>query len=115
MLPTLKNGNLAIIKKYNLKINHNDIVVIKKKDKIIIKRIIGLPNDEIELNQYLYVNGEKIDELPKDENKILNGNFLLKENEYFVLGDNRKKSTDSRYEEIGIIKRNEIIGKVIIK
>ncbi len=113
MYPTLKNGEIAIIKKYNLQLNYNDIVVIKKNDKIIIKRIIGMQNDEIEMSEFLFINGKKYDELPIVKNKILNGKFLLKENEYFVLGDNRGNSIDSRFEEIGIINKNEIIGIVI--
>ena len=61
MYPTLKNGNIVLMKKYNLQLNYNDIVVIKKEDKIIIKRIVGLPNDSLNIDNYLYVNGKKFD------------------------------------------------------
>lgn len=115
MFPTLKSGNIVCMKKYNLYLKHNDIVVVRKDNKTIIKRLVGLPNDKIEINDYLYINGQKNDDLYiKDCGNIGNG-ICLKDNEYFVLGDNRQNSIDSRFDEIGIISRDEIIGKIIKK
>ena len=114
MYPTLKNGSIVLMKKYDLKINYNDIVVIKKEDKILIKRIVGLPKDSIYIDNYLFVNEKKFDNNIIEEKGNINDVFL-KENEYFVLGDNRKDSIDSRFQEIGIINKNEIIGKVLFK
>ena len=115
MFPTLKSGNIVCMKKYNLDLKHNDIVVVRKDNKTIIKRLVGLPNDKIEINDYLYINGQKNDDLYiKDCGNIGNG-ICLKDNEYFVLGDNRQNSIDSRFDEIGIISRDEIIGKIIKK
>lgn len=114
MIPTLKDGQILLVKKFNLQVSNNDIVVIKKDKKIIIKRVIGIPNDKISvLDGYVYVNGIKNDERHIDNPGNLVNEIVLKENEYFVLGDNRNESIDSRFEEIGIIKKDEIIAKII--
>ena len=113
MEPTLTSGKIVVMKKYNLDLKHNDIVVIRKNGKTIIKRLVGLPNDSIKIDEYLYVNGTKNDNLyTKDKGEIKN-EILLKEKEYFVLGDNRQNSIDSRFIEIGIIHEREIIGKIM--
>ena len=113
MLPTLKNGNIICIKKYNLNLKDNDIVVARKNGQIIIKRLVGLPHDKIKIDEYLYVNGEKHDNLYIQDNGEIQNEIVLKEKEYFVLGDNRQNSIDSRNKEIGIILEEEIIGIVI--
>ena len=109
MEPTLHDKEMILVKKYNLDINYNDIVIVKKNNKIIIKRVVGIPNDTIEINHYLYRNGQKIDDYYINDDKKIN--VTLKEDEYFILGDNRNESIDSRSEEIGIINKNNIIGK----
>lgn len=118
MDPTLENGDIMILNKigYRItKIKRFDIVVIKYKDELLIKRVIGLPGEKIKYeNNTLYVNGKKLDE--KFE-KSYTYNFSLKEigsttvpdDSYFVLGDNREVSKDSR--SIGFIDREDIVGK----
>ena len=113
MLPTFKNGDVVCIKKYNLDLNRNDIIVARKNNKTVIKRLIGMPNDTIKIDNYVYVNGIKIDDLYIEDAGIANNEIKLKSNEYFVLGDNRQHSIDSRFSEVGIILENEIVGKVI--
>lgn len=113
MEPTLKEQQMLVIKKYNLKLDRNDIVVIKKNSKIVIKRIIGIPKDKIKINGYVYINGEKFDEKHTENPGNAKDEIALKENEFFVLGDNRQNSIDSRFDEIGIIKEDEIIGKAL--
>ena len=115
---TLEDGQLVIINKfiYNFKdINRFDIVVVKNtedKDKII-KRVIGLPNEEIEyIDNVLYINGEEV----KTNFKFADTNnfkTVTGEGEYFVLGDNRKVSKDSRI--LGNFTEKEIVGKVNIR
>ena len=112
MEPTLYDNQMIFVKKYNLELTYNDIVVVKKKDNLIIKRIVGLPGDEIKIDHYLYRNGEQVDNLYMKENGDI-FEVSLKEGEYFLLGDNRDESIDSRFREIGVIYRNEIIGKKI--
>lgn len=114
MYPTLKNKDIIFIKKFDLKIEYNDIVVIKKGDNVIIKRVVGLPNDSISIDKYLYVNGQKNENLYIENAGDIKNEILLKDKEYFVLGDNINYSIDSRFDEIGIINEDEIIGKKII-
>ena len=113
MVPTLKNGQLLIAQKFNIKVTNNDIVVIKKNNKIIIKRVIGIPNDKIiVLDGYVYVNNNKSDDRYIKNPGMLSQEIQLKNDQYFVLGDNRNESIDSRFDEIGLIEKNEIIGKI---
>lgn len=114
MYPTLRDGSIMIIQKINLKLQHNDIIVIKKNNKIITKRLVGLPNDKIKIDKFLFVNGKKNDDLFIEDCGEIKEEITLKDDEYFVLGDNRAHSIDSRFSEIGIIHKNEILGKTII-
>lgn len=112
---TLENGQILLLYKLG-NIKRFDIVVLDEEieDEIIIKRIIGMPNDTIEIkNGVLYINDEEIEEeyaygQTSDYDKI-----TLGEDEYFILGDNRPISKDSRY--FGPVKEEEIIGKVIFR
>ncbi len=113
MTPTLKDKQVLIAKKFNLQIKKNDIVVVKTGGKVIIKRVVGTPNDRINIiDGYLYVNGEKFDDKYIQDYGDMNGEITLKSNEYFILGDNRNASIDSRFNEIGIITKKNIIGKI---
>ena len=114
MSPTLKNKNIVLIKKYNLELKHNDIIIVKKNNKIIIKRLVGLPNDTVKIEDYLYINEKKYDNKYIENSGIAGEEIFLNDNEYFVLGDNRQASIDSRSEEIGIVLKDEIVGKIIL-
>lgn len=115
---TLENGQLVLINKFIYRfddINRFDIVVINNdvdSDKII-KRVIGLPNEIIEYrDNILYINGKKVE---AEIGFIDTEDFIAKtgENEYFVLGDNRPISKDSRY--FGSFKKDKILGRVTIR
>ena len=120
MNPTLKNGDIMLLNEIGYKRNgveRFDIVVIDTDDDVIIKRVIGLPGDRIKyVDNKLYVNDREIEE-PFEHD--ITHNFELMElgvdnvpkDEYFVLGDNRGNSKDSRI--IGFIKASQIRGKVI--
>ncbi len=115
MYDTLNDHDIVLINKIVMKtnnINRFDIVVLKNNedgDKII-KRIIGLPGEKIEYkDNKLYINGEEIEDNFKT-NETTDFTAETKENEYFVLGDNRELSKDSRY--LGNFKKENIIGKV---
>ena len=113
---TLKNGDVMILNKmYTTEdIKRFDIVVIKYEGRYIIKRIIGMPGDEVKIeDNTLYINGKIYvqDFLDKDTETE---NFIMKEvpkDHYFVLGDNREVSLDSR--SFGPVSAEDIKGKAI--
>lgn len=114
MIPTLKDGEVLVLKKYDKKIERFDIVVLKYNKDKLIKRVIGLPGEHVKYkNGKLYINGKKVDESFNYEETA---DFDLKElgydvipkGYYFVVGDNRDNSLDSRY--IGLIKKSDIEG-----
>lgn len=112
---TLENGQLVLINKfvYNVKdVKRFDVVVLdnKKEGDKIIKRIIGLPNETIEYNNnQLYINGKRIEENYEFTNTE-DFSYKTKDNEYFVLGDNRVVSKDSRI--LGTFSEDDIVGRV---
>lgn len=118
MVPALDNGERIIFNKliYNISSpSRGDIVIIQHPDKNYVKRIIGLPNEEIEIyNNILYVDGEPQKTSYVDEqNQSLTGNFgpiSIPDDHYFVMGDNRAVSKDSR-NGLGFIENSDIIGK----
>ncbi|MGN0277005.1 MAG: signal peptidase I [Hominisplanchenecus sp.] len=90
------------------------------KEEYYIKRIIGLPGETVQiLDGYIYINGEKLEENYGAEVMLDAGRAVqeitLAEDEYFVLGDNRNKSDDSRYENVGNLKRDKIVGRAWVR
>lgn len=93
-----------------------DIILFKGSTGIVeCKRIVGIPGDEITFhNGYVYINGIQCDETYLDENMETNctKDFKVPENSFFVLGDNRVNSLDSRYLEEPYISMEHIVGKL---
>ncbi len=125
MYPTLKDGELLILNKAKYRfsdVQRGDIISLKYADtKYLIKRVIGMPGDSLYIkDNAVYINNKKYQEPYLSEN-LKYDDFDLKdygyekipENMYFVLGDNRENSKDSR--EIGFVKKSDIIGKVSIR
>lgn len=115
MEETLSNGDVLLLYKLG-KYNRYDVVVLNElaDDEIIIKRIIGMPNETVEIkDNKIYVNDEAIEDKyaygeTSDFDKI-----KLGADEYFLLGDNRLISKDSRY--FGAINKKDIMGKTIFR
>ena len=114
MIPTYKDGQVLIARKFSLDIKNRDIITIKKNGNIIIKRVIGIPNDRVIIKDgYVYVNDNEFDDIYIENPGNAKEEILLGDDEYFVLGDNRNYSIDSRFNEIGIIKKEEIKGIIL--
>lgn len=119
---TIHHGDILIINKKSYSVSspqRYDIINVYapyKYDNFLVKRIIGLPGDILEINDsILYINGEKIYEQYIKE--AMNIPYYLKlkipKDKFFIMGDNRNVSLDSRY--FGLIKSEDIQGKVIFK
>lgn len=126
MEPTLHNNDAVIVNKfiYHFKTPHQgDIIVFpyqKDPSKKYIKRIIGLPGDIIDIeNGMIYINGQILHEPYIIESWNVKGNisypFKIPENTYFVMGDNRDYSADSRFQDVGTVQKSEIFGKAWIR
>ena len=127
MYPTLHNGDRMVLSKVG-DVHRFDVVILKAPDENVeyIKRVIGMPGDTVEMKSgVLYINGKKVDQpfinteaLAKQTVFIddftlegLTGEAKVPEGKYFVLGDNRGVSKDSRM--IGFIDRSAIEGKAV--
>ena len=141
MLPTLQDGNYLLLSKQAYVFNefkHEDIVVFDSGEradttgsllnfdnkKYYIKRIIGLPGDEITIkNKKVYRNGKEIDQsYTLDKATETNGNGQVEVNKLkiskgklFVLGDNRYNSADSRSTDVGLVSMDKVYGKAVLR
>ena len=123
MKPVLSNGDVVLVNRivYNaMAPKRGDIIIFKPKGNENIhyytKRIIGLPGESVEIiENRIYIDGEKLEEEYETtditEVGIANEKIELAEDEYFVLGDNRASSEDSRNADVGNVKREYIYGK----
>lgn len=123
MNPNYYEGDVLILNKLKYKISSPkrfEIVAIENNNtKYFIKRIIGLPGETIEYkNNILYINGEVIEENFKKDGETSDfsldslGYTVIPEDKYFVVGDNRSNSLDSRSKTVGLIDEKDLIGKV---
>ena len=127
MEPTLMEGQVVIVNKieYYLKSpKRNDVIVYKQSNRehsyYEIKRVIGLPGETVKIkNGIIYINDEALKEKVKTETienaGLAEEGIKLDDNEYFVLGDNRVGSEDSRTSTIGNITKDMIIGNAWIR
>lgn len=136
MEPNLYDGHYLLLSKQEYGLfgkdpQYGQIVVFESdmvveetgQQKLLIKRVIGKPGDKIQIkNGYVYRNGEKLDEdyimtpgatyMPYDEGSAT---IKVPEGEYFLMGDNREVSVDSRWPEVGTVKEDRIVGKVMCR
>src|SRR5690625_3381855 len=118
MNPTLKDGERLLFNKFVYIVSEpkrGDIIIIQRPEKNYVKRVIGLPNETIDVKDHtLYIDDNKQSESVGDTfDTEVTGNFgpiEIPEDHYFVMGDNRAISKDSR-NGLGFIERRNIIGK----
>ena len=123
MAGDLNNGDRIYINKLVYAISKpkaGDVIVFlpngNENSHYYIRRVVGVPGDRVQIKDgALYINGSLYDEANKvasmEEAGIAETEILLGEDEYFVLGDNRNNSEDSRYANIGNIKKEYIVGQ----
>lgn len=132
MTNTLHDGQTLWINKFDRHYDRFDIIVFRHgksvdangnvtEDENLIKRVIGLPGETVRIDEKgkIYISGVELNEDYGKETIEDPGRAVkevkLADDEYFVLGDNRNDSLDSRYAEVGNIKKSDIIGKLFKK
>lgn len=127
MSPTLESGEKVLVNRFVYKLfdpKQNDLVVFQpngnEKSHYYVKRVIAVPGDTVQIKDgAIYVNGELFTdavETEKIENAMLAENEIpVGEDEYFVMGDNRNNSEDSRYASIGNVKKEYITGRAWLR
>ena len=126
MFPTFKDGQYLVVDELSYELGNpkrDDVIVFKYPNdttKFFIKRVIGLPNETVKIDgsditiiNQEHPKGFKLDQ-PFVQNKSTNEmTYILKEGEYFVMGDNRIASSDSRY--WGPVPRKLMVGRVLLR
>ena len=119
MDPTFATGELGVLDKISYNFNdpqRGDVVVVNypgdPEHKRYVKRVVGMPNEKIDIvNGAVFINGKKLVEgyLPRNLQTEPEGKWKIKSDEYFLMGDNRPNSNDSRY--FGPVEKRFIVGK----
>ena len=138
MHPTFEDKDKVIVSKISKTLNHidsGDVIIFHANSKSdYIKRLIGKPGDTVKYKKdQLYINDKKVKESYLSENKKYkdgkyltedfnskslngaNGKAKIPADKYLVLGDNRQNSNDSRYKDVGLIDKKQIVGKVMFR
>lgn len=112
MNPTIKDGEIVVVSRYS-GIQYGDVVVIDMGNRLLIKRVIGMGGDTIEIQDgKVYRNGKLLKEnYTMGETTSLYTYVNVKEGEIYFLGDNRENSNDSRAE--GTVKESQIVGVML--
>ncbi len=120
MEPTLSDGDVIVLYKSG-KFETGDLVGFYYQNKLLLKRVIGGPGDVIDIDEdgNVYVNDVLLDEPYLTEKSFgesdLTYPYQVPESKYFVLGDNRSTSIDSRSSVVGCIEADQIVGKVVFR
>jgi signal peptidase I len=121
MNDTLINNDILILNKMDKKYERFDIVVINYNNTKLVKRIIGLPGENIEYkDNTLYINDKEYKDIETSRTKDFSIKELyevekIPEDSYFVMGDNRNNSLDSRDYRVGFINKEDIVGVTVFR
>ena len=115
MNPTLQNGQIMILNKMDKEYERMEIVVFDYKSDRLIKRVIGLPGETVKIeDNTIYINGEAIEDYSDDvKTADYDLDMIIPEGYYFVMGDNRYDSADSRI--LGLISKEKIKGSICFR
>lgn len=120
MMPTLQNDELVICRKWG-EFKRGDVIAFYYNNKILLKRVIGLSGDVIDIAEdgTVYVNGEAIDEPYLNEKAFgecdLNLPYQVPDERVFVMGDHRSTSVDSRSTTVGCVANESVVGEVMLR
>ena len=120
MEPTLVNGDIVLLTK-TTNFDRGELCGFSWNNKLLIKRVIGIPGDWIEIDSdgTVYLNGKKLNEPYADQIAFgecdLEFPFQVPQEQYFVLGDMRESSIDSRNTLIGCVEKDQIVGRVFFR
>jgi len=117
MSPTYENNNVLILNKINYRIfevKRFSVMSVRRNNQILVKRAIGLPNEKIEYrDNQLYINDELVNYNFETKGNVEDFIIVLGEDEYYIMGDNREDSIDSRH--FGAINKENIVGRVLFR
>lgn len=120
MEPMFSNGDIVLLYKTK-EYERGDLCCVSWQSKLLLKRVIGLPGDTVEIDEdgNVCVNGQMLDEpYVTDKSKgecDITFPYIVGDDEYFMLGDHRATSIDSRNSAVGCIAKKQVVGQVLTK